>query len=45
MKFLHKYTLAEELQSAPPIVVREARGANNKKYIVKIFCKGIHRYH
>ena len=40
-KFLSKYSLGLELHSSPPIVIKEAEGPKGKRYIVKIFCKGL----
>ena len=43
-RFLNKYRFGQELEAAPPMVLREATGPGNKSFIVKIFCKGtIHR--
>ena len=39
-RFLHKYKFGLELESAPPMVLREASGPHGNSYIVKIFCKG-----
>ena len=39
-RFLNKYRFGQELEAAPPMVLREATGPGNKSFIVKIFCKG-----